>query len=140
MLWLHHMLGAVPWMANPSRVDLERGVLNLAHCTVPRAAAGGYRLRSHFESGLGVGIQGTLATGPVTLVRLGGTRMERLRALDGELVRNTDHTDLCRTQVEVAIGRDALEDLLAHPLGNHMVLVPGHHAGRLRRWHEAVVA
>ncbi len=140
MLWLHHMLGAIPWMANPSRVDRDRGTLLLAHCTVPRAAATTYRLRSHFESGLGVGVQGTFATGPVTLVRLGGARMERLRVLDGELLRNTDHADLCRTQVEVEIGRAPLDDLLADPLGNHMVLVPGHHAASLRRWHTAVVA
>jgi L-fucose isomerase-like protein len=140
MLWLHRMFGTIPWMANPSRVDRESGVLLLAHCTVPRGAAGAYRLRSHFESGLGVGIQGTIASGPVTLARIGGPRMERLRVLDGELVRNTDHADLCRTQVEVEIGRDAVEELLADPLGNHMVLVPGHHAASLRRWHETMIA
>ncbi len=140
MLWLHHLLGAVPWMANPSRVDLDRGVLLLAHCTVPRRAVEGYRLRSHFESGLGVGVQGTFAPGPVTLVRLGGTRLEWLRAIDGTLVGNTDHADLCRTQVEVELGRVAIEAMLANPLGNHVLMVPGHHAARLRRWHEAVIA
>jgi L-fucose isomerase-like protein len=139
MLWLHHLLGAIPWMANPSRVDMDRGTLLLAHCTVARGAASGYRLRSHFESGLGVGVQGLLDAGPVTLVRIGGARMERLRALDGMLLRNTDHADLCRTQVEVEVGREALEDQLARPLGNHMVLVPGHHAARLKRWHEAMI-
>jgi L-fucose isomerase-like protein len=140
MLWLHRLLGALPWMANPSRVDLARGVLTLAHCTVPRGAAVRYRLRSHFESGLGAAVQGELAPGPVTLVRLGGPRMERLWARDGTLERNTDHADLCRTQVEVAVGTSALEELLSHPLGNHTVLVPGHHAARLVRWHSGIVA
>jgi L-fucose isomerase-like protein len=140
MLWLHRMTGAVPWMANPSRVDLERGLLSLAHCTVPRTVSGAYRLRSHFESGLGVGIQGTMPTGPVTLVRIGGARMERLRAIDGVLLRNTDHVDLCRTQVEIEVGRGPLQELLAQPLGNHLVVAAGHHAGVLRRWHEAMIA
>jgi hypothetical protein len=72
-------------------------------------------------------------------VRIGGVKMERLRVQDGLLVRNTDHADLCRTQVEVELGRDALRDLLTDPLGNHMVLVPGHHAGALRRWHETMI-
>ena len=45
MLWVHRMLGTIPWMANPSRVDPERGVLTLAHCTVPRGLSGEYRLR-----------------------------------------------------------------------------------------------
>lgn len=139
MLWLRRLLGAVPWMANPARVDRDRGTLLLAHCTAPRQAITGYRLRSHFESGLGVGVQGVLATGPATLVRLGGTRMERLRALDGTLVGNTDHADLCRTQVEVELGAAALDAMLADPLGNHVVLVPGHHAATLRRWHDALV-
>ncbi len=140
MLWLHRMLGATPWMANPSRVDRARGTLLLAHCTVPRGIVDRYRLRSHFESGLGVGVQGEFATGPVTLVRLGGMRMERLRAIEGTLVRNTDHADLCRTQVEVEIGGVAIEALLSDPLGNHVILVPGHHAEALRRWHSMLVA
>jgi L-fucose isomerase-like protein len=87
-----------------------------------------------------VGIQGTMSTGPVTLVRIGGARMERLRVIDGDLLRNTDHADLCRTQVEIEVGRDLLQDLLAQPLGNHMVVVSGHHAATLRRWHGAIIA
>jgi L-fucose isomerase-like protein len=140
MLWLYRLLGTIPWMANPSRIDPDRGTLILAHCTVPRSVCGPYRLRSHFESGLGVGVQGTMPTGPVTLVRIGGGRMERLRAIDGMLVRNTDHPDLCRTQVEVETGRDALQELLAQPLGNHMVVVSGHRAAAVRRWHETAIS
>ena len=139
MLWLKLMLGATSWMANPSRVDHDRGTLLLAHCTVPRSMGSTYRLRSHFESGLGVGIQGALPSGPVTLVRLGGVNMERLRVHEGELLRNTDHADLCRTQAEVEIGEAALHELLTDPLGNHMVLVPGHHAAALKRWHETMI-
>ena len=115
-------------------------MLALAHCTVPPSLTSAYQLRSHFESGLGVGIQGVLPEGPVTLVRIGGERMRELRVLDAALVANTDWPDLCRTQVEVEIGRAALEDLLARPLGNHVILAAGHHAATLRRWHEAMIA
>jgi L-fucose isomerase-like protein len=140
LLWLDRMIGRIGWMANPSRADVNRGILSLAHCTVPRTLSGPYRLRSHFESGLGVGIQGTIPPGPVTLVRIGGEHMERLRAIHGHLLRNTDHPDLCRTQVEVEVGRDAVQDLLTQPLGNHLVVVPGHHAAVLERWHRAMIA
>jgi L-fucose isomerase-like protein len=140
MLWLYRLCGTIPWMANPSRIDPDRGTIILAHCTVPRSVCGSYRLRSHFESGLGVGVQGTMPTGPVTLVRIGGARMERLLAVDGILLCNTDHPDLCRTQVEIETGRDVLQGLLAHPLGNQMVVVSGHHATALGRWHEAMIA
>lgn len=64
MLWVHRMTGRLSWMANPSRADLDSGVLALAHCTVPRALSGPYRLRSHFESGLGVGIQAPCRSAP----------------------------------------------------------------------------
>ena len=126
-------------MANPSRLDRERGVLALAHCTIARSLTRGYRLRSHFESGRGVGLQGALPAGPVTLARIGGVRLERLRAIDGELVRNTDEPDLCRTQVEVEIGPGALDELLADPLGNHLVMLPGRWAADLHRWHAAMI-
>ena len=66
--------------------------------------------------------------------------MERLRAIDGDLICNTDHPDLCRTQVEIEVGRDPLQELLARPLGNHLVVVAGHHATALRRWHGAMIA
>ena len=42
-----------PWMANPSRIDLEEKTLTLAHCTVPRKLVKEYQLVSHFESGIG---------------------------------------------------------------------------------------
>ncbi len=139
MLWLRHILGKTSWMANPSRIDLERGILSLAHCTVARSLVSQYCVRSHFESGLGVGIQGSMPPGPVTLVRIGGMQMEQLRALEGELLESTAHADLCRTQAEIEVGRGALEELLTHPLGNHMVMVSGHHATTLNRWHEAMI-
>lgn len=139
MLWVRRMFGVTPWMANPARLDVDRGVLSLAHCTVPRGACGPYRLRSHFESGVGVAVQGAMPLGPVTLVRIGGARMERLRVLDGELLCNTDHADLCRTQVEVSVGRPALQGLLDDPLGNHLVMIPGHRSAELVRWHEAMI-
>ncbi|MCW8983932.1 MAG: hypothetical protein OQK55_01210, partial [Thermoanaerobaculales bacterium] len=76
LLWAHKLLGVTPWMANPARLDSENNTLWLAHCTVPRTLVASYGLRSHFESGLGVGIQGTLPTGPVTLLRIGAKKMD----------------------------------------------------------------
>ncbi len=64
LLWARKLLGTTPWMANPAQLDPESNTLWLAHCTVPRTLVENYRLRSHFESGLGVGIQGTLPRGP----------------------------------------------------------------------------
>jgi L-fucose isomerase-like protein len=139
LLWAHELLDETPWMANPAQLDEEGNAMWLAHCTVPRGLVESYRLRSHFESGLGVAIQGTFALGPVTLVRIGGTAMERLWLAEGLIVRAGESESLCRTQAEVELSRGHVSDLLRTPLGNHLVLVPGHHGDRLRAWWETFI-
>lgn len=140
MLWLRHMLGQPAWMANPAQVDLDANTVLLAHCTVPRTMVSGYRLRSHFESGLGVGIQGDLPAGPVTLVRIGGSRMERLWLAEGEVLRSGSAEDLCRTQALVRLRTGHASELLTSPLGNHVLVAFGHHADRLRSYWQTFVA
>ncbi|MCX8007541.1 MAG: hypothetical protein N3B11_05425, partial [Coriobacteriia bacterium] len=93
MLWARLLTGETPWMANPARIDEQRNELWLAHCTVPLSVVEEHRLRSHFESGLGVGIQGRLAEGPVTLVRIGGPEMTRLWVAEGAVVATGDADD-----------------------------------------------
>jgi L-fucose isomerase-like protein len=137
LLWTQKLLGVTPWMANPAQLDCGRNTLWLAHCTVPRTLVESYRLRSHFESGLGVGIQGTLPTGPVTLLRIGGKKMDRLWLAEGEILRSGEAENLCRTQAEIHLTRGGtVADLLRAPLGNHLVLVFGHHLRRLQSWCE----
>ena len=139
LLWSRLLTGQTPWMANPAQIDESANALWLAHCTVPRSLVAQYRLRSHFESGLGVGIQGVLPNGPVTLVRIGGARMEQLWLAEGEIVESGNSENLCRTQARVHLMRGHVSELLRFPLGNHVVLVPGHHGDRLRGYWEALV-
>lgn len=124
--WLWHLTGKAGWMANPSDLDVRKGEILLAHCTVPLGLVGNHRLKSHFESGLGVGIDGTFPPGPVTLLRLGGANLERWWGAEGALLEDLHLPDLCRTQVKVRISPPAAGELLDAPLGNHLVLVPGH--------------
>jgi L-fucose isomerase-like protein len=134
MVWTRMLLGETPWMANPAQLNLEQGRLLLAHCTVARSLTNGYRIRSHFESELGAAIAGSLSTGPVTLVRIGGRRLERCWIAEATSVAQPIREGLCRTQLTVELPRPVLEGLLAAPLGNHLVVVPGHHHDRLARW------
>ncbi|MCP4547403.1 MAG: hypothetical protein GY835_13175 [bacterium] len=131
LLWAHRLLGETPWMANPARIDERRNSLWLAHCTVPLGLVEGYSLRSHFESGLGLGLQGELPSGPVTLLRIGGSALERLWLAEGQILRAGNEVNLCRTQVEIQLVDGAVTDLLNSPLGNHLVLVRGRHKDRL---------
>ncbi|HAL91714.1 MAG TPA: hypothetical protein DCM68_01660 [Verrucomicrobia bacterium] len=124
--WLWHLTGRPGWMANPSDVDVHKGEVLLAHCTVPLGLVGEHRLKNHFESGLGIGIDGTFAPGPVTLLRLGGANLERWWGAEGTLAESRHEANLCRTQAKVRITPAAAAELLEAPLGNHLVLVPGH--------------
>ncbi|MCA9960641.1 MAG: hypothetical protein R3E31_22440 [Chloroflexota bacterium] len=139
LLWAYKLLGEIPWMANPAQLDEARNTLWLAHCTVPRRIVQEYRLRSHFESGEGLGIEGSFAAGPVTLLRLGGRHMERIWLAEGEILQSGHAENLCRTQAEVRLTHGGhVGDLLRTPLGNHTILIPGHHLNRLRRWWETM--
>jgi len=140
LMWTRLLTGETPWMANPAQLDEAANALWLAHCTVPRSMVESYRLRSHFESGLGVGIQGVIANSPVTLVRIGGARMERVWIAEGAITASGDAENLCRTQAFIELSDGHVSDLLTAPLGNHIVLVPGHHAARLRSWWESMIA
>ena len=140
MLWVRRLLGSLPWMANPAQVDQTLNVVRLAHCTVPLTGVSAYRVRTHFESGLSVGIEGDLAPGPVTLVRIGGVDMRDLWLAEGDGLRTEARDDLCRTQLDVRLIGSDVRELLSSPLGNHIVMVPGHHGERLRRWWETFVA
>lgn len=76
----------------------------------------------------------------MTLVRIGGRDLDRLWLAEGEALPTDTLEGLCRTQVTVRIGSDAVSELLDHPLGNHLVLVPGHHRARLLDWWRWIVA
>ncbi len=139
LMWTRLMTNTTPWMANPAQLDEAANTLWLAHCTVPRTMVESYQLRSHFESGLGVGIQGVIANGPVTLVRIGGSGMERVWIAEGAIIASGTAENLCRTQAQIMLSDGSVSDLLTSPLGNHIVLVPGHHAARLRSWWETMI-
>ena len=130
--WLWHLTGQAGWMANPSDLDVHTGELLLAHCTVPLGQVQAHRLQTHFESGMGVGMDGTFPLGPVTVLRLGGANLETWWGAEGPLIENTHSNDLCRTQVRLQIPSSAAAELLEAPLGNHLVMVSGHVRGLFR--------
>ena len=60
MLLTQRLTGAPGFMANPSRIDSKNNEITIAHCTLPINMAPENILRSHFESGIGVALQGVL--------------------------------------------------------------------------------
>jgi len=140
LLWGFYLTGETGWMANPARINEESGALTLAHCTVPLNLVRKYKLRSHFESGLGVGIEGDIVDGPVTLFRIGGRGLDQVWITEGAKEGSGREPSLCRTQVHVKVESEALRELLKHPLGNHLVLLPGRYSHTLNAYHRQYIA
>ena len=120
------LTGKAAFMGNVASVDVEARRLVLAHCSCPLSLSSEYAVRSHFESGIGVGIAAKIPPGPCTLFRLGGERLDHLFVREGTIGEMHPREDLCRTQVAIDVD-DPINSLLTAPLGNHHVLIPGRH-------------
>lgn len=134
MLLARTVLDRVAWVANPASIDVDANRLVLAHCTIAPSMVDDVELHTHFESGLGIGIRGTFAPGPVTLLRLGGDELEEHWFAEADVVSAGTSPDLCRTQVTLQLRDRSVRELLDAPLGNHLVMVHGHHHAHLERW------
>ncbi|MBP7865907.1 MAG: hypothetical protein KA419_08135 [Acidobacteria bacterium] len=126
-----HLGAGAAFMCNPAEADLAAGEMVLAHCTVPLSMTTSRTVDTHFESGLGAAIRGTLPPGPCTLVRAGGPALDRFWVAPGAILENLRRPDLCRTQVRVRLD-SGLAEMFDDPLGNHRVLFLGDHAGAFR--------
>ena len=134
MIILNYLTNQPVWLANPASVDYERNAITLAHCTVATSLISDPKktvLRSHFESGRGISIQGPLKKGKVTLIRLGGPRLGKMMILSGEIVdTDMNYGYMCRTQVEVKLNGSVV-NFLDKSIGNHLAMVSGDVVERL---------
>ncbi len=142
MMVLGRLTGRAVFMANPSDLDEAAGTVTFAHCSVPLRLVRPFRLRSHFESGVGVGIEGRFGPGVVTVARIGGRDLRQVEVFRGEVQTSGPghREDLCRTQVTLAVGRTVVRRLLEAPLGNHHLIVPGDHVWAVLDCLERVLA
>jgi len=129
----------VAFMGNIAAVDETNHGITIAHCTCPLSMTARYSIRTHFESDDGVGIAGDIPMGPCTLFRLGGERLDHLFIREGEMVDRDIREDLCRTQVRMAVD-GPVDELLSAPLGNHHVLIAGHHRHTIERFFNRYLA
>ncbi|ANF23034.1 hypothetical protein [Thermococcus piezophilus] len=88
----------------------------LAHCTAP--LIGGYIIRSHFESGLGVGVEVELPKGKASLIKIRGRKAV---VASVEVIGRERSEHRCRTQMKLRI--EEARDFIDGTLGNHHLLV-----------------
>jgi len=113
------------FMANT--VALSGNHVVFAHCTAPMI--GGYKLLTHFETGLGVALRVNYKPGtPVTVYRI-DNGFTRMRIGVGRIVEHEWSSEVCRTQVKVELRNP--ERLLMDSIGNHYAIVIGDHTREL---------
>ncbi len=114
------------FMANPSMINARTNELILAHCTIGIAQTEQFIIRNHFETESGIGIQGILPTGDVTIVKCGGECLDEYYLSTGTLTENTNYINMCRTQVRIKMNTPT-EYFLRNPLGNHHIMLHGNY-------------
>lgn len=119
-----YILKLPSFQCNPSRIDVDNNLITLAHCTLPLSMCSSYTFDTHFESGIGVGIHGEIKEGDVTLFRINAD-LNELFVEEGFLEKDLYEKHLCRTQVVLKL--HSLDKLLKESLGNHEIMISGHH-------------
>lgn len=133
MLMAYAITGKPTFMGNPSFIDRKRNELILAHCSVPTKMVDEFIIRDHFETGRGIGLQGLMHEGDITLFKCGGECLDEYYVSEGYLVENTNLISACRTQFRLKM-KKPVDYFLNNPIGNHHVLIQGHHAAALQEF------
>ena len=130
MVLAKRLCGEVSFMANPS--NLTDTTSMLAHCTIPLTMCDETVVRSHFESGIGVAVQGLLPLTDYTLFKWGGPQLDRYFVTEAKAVASPYSDHFCRTQITLDVNLKPY--LLQHSIGNHHVVIRGRHADEIRRF------
>ena len=127
------LCGEVAFMANPSQLTDQSSML--AHCTIPLTMCDDTVVRTHFESGIGVAIQGLLPLTDYTLFKWGGPQLDRYFVTEAKAIEAPYSNHFCRTQITLDVNLKPY--LLQHSIGNHHVIIRGRHADEIHRFMQA---
>lgn len=130
MLLAKKLCNEPAFMANPSILTDTTSMF--AHCTVPLSMCYKTTMRTHFESGIGVAVQGDLPLTDYTILKWGGKKLDKFFVTEAKAIKNEYSNHFCRTQITFDINLKPY--LLQHSIGNHHVIIRGQHADAIRRF------
>lgn len=133
MFLAYQLTGVMPFMSNPAAIDKKNDEILFAHCTIASDISEDYIIRSHFETGVGVGIQGILEKGPVTVFKIGGAGLEQYFVAEGKIIDNLNSENACRTQLKISLPQSS-DYFLNDAIGNHHLIIPGYHADKINEF------
>ena len=130
MLLAKKLCNEPAFMANPSILTDTTSMF--AHCTVPLSMCYKTTMRTHFESGIGVAVQGDLPLTDYTILKWGGKKLDKFFVTEAKAIKNEYSNHFCRTQITFDINLKPY--LLQHSIGNHHVIIKGRHAEEIRHF------
>ena len=131
MYLVRKLLNEPSFQSNPSKINVEKNEILLAHCTIPLKMCKSFDLDTHYESGIGVGIHGEVKEGDATIFRL-NSALNECFIQEGTIEKNQYKDRLCRTQIICHFPE--LNKILTSPLGNHELIILGHHKEKLLKY------
>lgn len=128
MVILGEISGQPVFQCNPSRIDTATGEMVLAHCTLPLNMPYRLSLTTHYESGIGVAIAGSIPEKACTIFKASAA-LDRHFAREGVITQNLREPTLCRTQIKLRL--DDFSYFLTRPIQNHHLVCLGEHKAAL---------
>ena len=123
MMYVRFALGQSAFMANPSSTNRKECTMDFAHCTIPLSMVHGYRLPSHFESQLGIGIAGSVPSGRYRVIKITGAALDQYYETEGDIIMNTNIPQRCRTQIRFRFAsEEEFDRFFRVSKGNHIIL------------------
>lgn len=133
LLMSQALTGQPCFIGNPAFIDTRNNDILLSHCSIPTKMTDSYIIRDHFESAYGIGIQGIVHPGDVTIFRCGSECLDEYFVAEGYLLENLNLLTTCRTQLKIKLNKST-SYFFNNPLGNHHVLLLGKHAKEIEEF------
>ncbi|MHA2072374.1 MAG: hypothetical protein ACW985_11390, partial [Candidatus Thorarchaeota archaeon] len=91
MLLAKYVTQKPAFMANVTDVDVASNIATFAHCTLPISFASSYSIMTHYETGMSLGLRGTIAPQRITVLKVFGEDLTRYWITGGEIIENLEN-------------------------------------------------
>lgn len=124
MQFIKATTGRPSFQVNPSKISIKDKTILFAHCTLPLNMCNKIELMTHYESGLGIGVRGSLDLGSVIITKI-TPDLKNMLCISGEIIENLTLDNYCRSQINVKVDGENLFEFLKEPFGNHVLISYG---------------
>jgi L-fucose isomerase-like protein len=135
MMILGEISGKPVFQCNPSRINLQTKEMVLAHCTLPLNLPYKMSLTTHFESGIGVAIAGSIKEGKITIFKTSGD-LGRYYVNNGNIIENLRENNLCRSQIKITL--DNYSYFTTNPISNHHLVCIGDYTNEIKEFFKLI--